>query len=253
MADLNGDTYPDVVVAADGASSVLLFTQAVTGRTFNAPVSLAVGGAPTSVAIADVNGDGLPDLVVATSAGVVSVLLGNGDGTFQAHVDYTVGPNPVSVKVADLDGDGRPDLIVANNGTSLAPTTKGLSILLQNAAPAAAGTFGAAVTYDVGDAGSTCVAVGDLNGDGKPDIVVSNFGLPGLPGSVSVLLQDPASPGTFKAPVLYTGLQGPTSVAIGDLNGDGLPDLVIGDGGLFVRLQTPGQPGLFGLPSQYRQ
>jgi len=252
VGDLDGDTFPDVVVAADGASTLLLFTQQAPGGTFAAPVALAVGGEPTAAAIADVNGDGLPDIVATTSGNLVSVLLQDPahPGTFLAHVDYGVGTRPVAVAVADLDGDGRPDLVVANNGTGLTPTTKGVSVLLQGAQ---AGTFQAAVTYDTGDSYASSVAVGDLDGDGRPDLVVADAGLPGYPGSVAVLIQDPAAAGTFKPAVRYGGVQGPGSVAIADIDGDGLKDLVIGDGALFVRFQITGRPGVFGPPAQYRQ
>jgi hypothetical protein len=215
-------------------------------------VSLPVGGVPTAVAMADLNGDGLLDLAVATSGNLVSVLLQNpaSPGTFLPHVDYTVGSNPVSVKAVPFTG-GLPDLVVANYGTDLAPTTQGLSVLLHD--PANAGAFLAAASYSTGDYGSCSVAVGDLNGDGRPDIAVANYGLPATPGSVSVLLQDPANPGKFLAPSLYPGITGPSFVAIGDLNGNGLNDLAIADGGMVVRFQVVGQPGVFGAPVAYQQ
>jgi len=193
--------------------------------------------------------------VATTTGNNVSVLIQDlaHPGSFLPHVDYAVGTHPVAVVIADLDGDNRPDLVVANNGTDVAPTSKGVSVLLQAASPATAGTFNAAVTYDTGDAYATCVAVGDLNGDGKPDLAVSNAGVPGDPGSVSVFLQDSAHAGTFLAPTLYQGYQGPTSVAIADVDGDGSPDLVIGDGFLLVRYQITGQAGQFGVPYQFRQ
>lgn len=251
VGDLNGDTWPDVVVAGDGPATLLLFTQAAPGQTFNPAVELPVNGSPTAVVVADLDGDGLLDIAAATSANVVSVLIQdkNNPGTFLPHVDYAVGSNPTALAVADLDGDHRPDLVVANSGTSATPTTQGLSILMNQAA--APGTFGAASTLDLGDAFAASVAVGDLNGDGRPDIAVACSGLPGDPGSVAVLLQD--STGAFQAPVRYAGQWGPSSVAIADIDGDGLPDLVLGDGWLYVRFQVPGQAGTFGPPQPFYQ
>jgi hypothetical protein len=252
VGDLNGDGLYDVAVAADGGSDLLLFLQGPAG-TFAAPVSLAVGGEPTAVAVGDVNGDGLQDLVVATRGNIVSVLLQDpaSKGTFLPRKDYPVGTCPVSVAIASLAGGGLPDVVTANYGTAVAPTSQGLSVLLHD--PAQPGSFKAAVSYNTGDAYSSGVAVGDLNGDGKADVAVANQGLPGLPGSVSVFLQDPATPGAFLQPTLYQGAYGPSAVAIGDVDGDGLADLVMADGGTFFRLQITGKPGVFGPLGQFLQ
>jgi len=82
------------------------------------------------------------------------------------------------------------------------------------------------------------LAVGDLNGDGRPDIVVANEGPNGDPGSVTVHLQDGAHPETFLSAVSYHGYQGPQCVTIADFDRDGRMDLLIGDDGPSVRLQT---------------
>lgn len=252
LGDLDGKGACAVAVAADGGSDLLLFVQTAPG-VFAAPVSLPVGGVPSAVAMADLDGDGLLDLVVATTGNLVSVLLQNAasPGTFLPHVDYAVGSNPIAVKAVPLTPGALPDLVAADYGTALAPTTQGLSVLLHN--PAGAGTFLPATTYGAGDYGSCAVAAGDLDGDGLPDLAVANYGLPGYPGSVAVFLQDPAHPGRFLAPTVYAGTYGPSSVAIGDLNGDGLADLAVADGGVAVRFQVAGQPGTFGPPVFYRQ
>jgi hypothetical protein len=208
---------------------------------FFAPVNYAAGFDPTSVAIADVNGDGKPDLLVAdlcriatncpNSGGGMSVLLGNGDGTFQHAVTYdSGGVQAKSIAVADLNGDGRPDVVVANCSSNGPNACNGggqngsVGVFLGNGD----GTFGAVVTYDSGGWNADSVAVADVNGDGKPDLLVANFYDPSkASGSVGVLLGN--GNGTFQSAVTH-GLnpaRNISSIAVGDLNGDGKPDLVV--------------------------
>ena len=239
IGDVNGDGYPDLVVAnycqsgnceSGGEASVLLGNG---DGTFQPALSYGSGGYyAESVAVADFDGDGKLDLVVAnyceTQAcdnGSASVLMGNGNGTFQAPVSYDSGGTQAnSVVISDLDGDGVPDLVVAQQCPTMDCDFGEVSVLLGNGD----GTFRAPVTYSSGGYDAHSVAVGDVNGDGRPDLAVGNSCPSGScsGGIVGVLLNN--GDGTFQAPVTYsTGGNVLESLAIGDINGDGLADLVV--------------------------
>jgi len=235
VADVNGDGKPDLLVTnaglAEGSIGVLL------GRgdgTFQPVVTYNSGGSlPYSVAVADVNGDGKPDLLVAncgpiginacqTGNGLVGVLLGNGDGTFQPVITYSSGGSTaVSVAVADVNGDGKLDILVANEcDTSSTCADGSVGVLLGNGD----GTFRGAKIYDVGFAINS-LAIADVNGDGKLDLLVAKGG---ANNNVGVLLGD--GDGTFQTVLDYeSGGNTALSVTVADVNGDGRPDLLVGN------------------------
>ncbi|MGN6430812.1 MAG: FG-GAP repeat domain-containing protein, partial [Gaiellaceae bacterium] len=191
---------------------------------------LPAGAQTCSLASADFNGDGSPDLAVAISSGsAVAILLGDGSGHFSAAPGspVPVGGTPEGVVSADVNGDGRPDLVVPVADSTGRIT--GIEVLLGDGAGGFVPAPGSPVLFLAGD--SLAVAAADLNGDGKVDLAVANTAL----NEVQVLLGDGS--GSFAEPVSVESLPDPHAIGVGDVDGNGTPDLaVLGTNGVSILL-----------------
>jgi len=241
-ADLNGDGFMDLVTAsyADGALAVFFNDKSSPG-TFNPAVVLNSPGA-SQVAIADMNGDGLPDLVSADFG--VSLFLQTSPGTFAAPIGlYSGGANWVAV--GDLNGDGAPDVALTDSVGVKVLMHTGAASSTTYAAPAAVFTQ----TTNLNVVGGNIIAIADVNGDGLNDLVITDPGpTGGAAPTVNVLLQNPASHGSFLAPVSYaTAAQDlAQSIVLKDLTGAGKLDIIIGGfQTVTVLLHDPANPGKF--------
>lgn len=221
VADFNRDGKPDIATLEQVNGDIALLlnnflpTPQQGGRSFQAPTTLTtgMGNMADSVTVGDFNHDGLQDIAVSyLEDNSVQVLINNGSG-FNTATTYPVGKQPYAVTSADLNGDGYADLVTVN-------TTDGTVSVMLNTGKTGNGAFGTAHNYPVGRL-PFGVAIGDLNGDGIPDLAVTNMG----GNSVSILFGQKS--GVFApGPTLTTGVN-PFGIAIGDFEHNGYPGIAV--------------------------
>ena len=251
IADVDGDGDEDIVVTTIGGEATEIYINPGNGDfTGVQPVKIGPPGeetptpASSDVTVVDVNGDGAPDIVLANTDGPNEIYLGKpgSPGTFEDSPLEFGAPDDVTkdVEVVDVDGDGALDIVVANDGQQN-KIYYGDPTLVAGNAP----TYGTDPTKesDIGTTSgpSTSVELADLDGDGRVDIVIGNNG-----ERDEVYLTPSGSQPDLSAvaPTLLFGTtQTPTAdVKIGDVTGDGIPDIVIASNG-DTNLLYPGRPG----------
>ena len=219
VGDFNEDHVPDVIVANADSNTLGLLLGKGNGGLVNATDILA-GSEPIAVRVADFNGDHHDDLAVLNQGTHnVSIFLGDGHGHFTLKGSYDAGDSPVGLTVSEAIGDGELDLLVGND-------VGDVTILRGNGD----GSFQPFTRIDQ----NMAISVGDLNGDGSTEWVITNN------TSDRVVVQQSASNPVFDR---GTGVAAPAGVKLADLNGDGLLDMIVANSGGNSVLVYLGQGG----------
>ncbi len=229
MCDFDGDKKIDMATASDNANflDIIPNTSSGVGNVNFGKIQIALGTTSLHITCGDINGDGKPDMV-ASEAGIGNRIFilqntsaGPGSFTFTKTEISFPGKKTKRVEIADLDLDGKPELIVsdANLNSNL--------IVLQNQSTLAAIAFNPTpIIITTPGASTDGLAVGDLNGDGKPEIVTSQF----ITGSSNLyIIQNKSTPGNFVLGDIITKTISGTviNIRMGDLDFDGKKDIAV--------------------------
>jgi hypothetical protein len=241
VGDFNGDGKVDLA----GSDSVNVYILLGNGDgTFQPPIWYTFGFEPygiESISVGDVNNDGKPDLIIAgslqdfSSSALVTVMLGNGDGTFQPQPGINAGAIPSNVAigaVGDFNGDGNLDIVTINGDNS----TNNAAILLGNGD----GTFQPYIDVALGTMVPIGLTAGDYNRDGLLDLAV------GLPEGYQILTG--LGDGSFNVSLQFYLDTYFSRIAAGDINGDGITDLVMASDTFGATVLYGNGDGTFGAP-----
>ncbi len=216
VADLNGDGIPDLLAAGIINNSIVLRVLPVRGDgTFGTPIDRQLLGGVSSLAIADFNGDGSPDVAIiggsfSASGMFLHIYFNNGDGTFRDPVDTPLGFQASGIAVADFNHDGKMDVVLGRNNNFVIGN---VAVFLGNGD----GTFQNSANFTA----SGGLATADFNHDGILDFVaLPDLFLGNGDGTFRQLK------GVFNRNVFDSAFGLPR---VADLNGDGLPDVVIAE------------------------
>ena len=207
-APLTHDGLTDLVVLNQGSEDISIFLNDGKGGFITMP-RVDAGNDPTGLAVRDVNRDGIPDLLVSNAQGDLLIILGNGDGTFRP---YHRADQSVSLALGDFSGNGQTEYVLSNTSIDQ------LSIQYAETQSFVQGR-------NDGLQAPGAVAVADLNGDGKLDIIVLNQ------GENDLLVYLGLGGNRFAAPLRFFTGTDPVGLTVADLTGSGMPDLIVTNAG----------------------
>ncbi|MGD2185720.1 MAG: VCBS repeat-containing protein [Desulfobacterales bacterium] len=219
IGDLDDDGLPDIITE-NGSNIFVFFQDPSLAGTFSIPVKINVGSSVNDLAVADLNEDGLNDLAIAGRNNHLSILFqdSKSPGTFFPIRSLAI--ESTSVAAQDLNADTLEDLVVTSTGSEV------VRLIFQD--PASFGNFLPPVNLSTGFR-PLAVKIGDIDKDGRPDLVVGNENAANVydEGTVSILLQDMINPGDFLAAVNYAVAFKASEISLGDLSDDGLLDIAV--------------------------
>ncbi len=236
LADLDGDGRMDIVTGDWDRNQISIFQNlsspgSLTAGSFAARVGIPVAGTPGMLAVVDLDGDGKPEIITANHGdSSVAVLRNTGLGGiidtnfFASPVNFSVGGSPFNVVAMDMDGDGKPDVVTVNQADS----NHKVSILRNTsvAGDISGGSLAPAVDLAGADAGET-IAAGDLDGDGKPDLIVGSWSGQTIAVYRNLSTSGSVTTNSFAPEVAFSAGGNVHTIAVGDLDGDGKPDLAV--------------------------
>lgn len=227
IGDLDGDGHPDIVVTnfnSGNASTISVFrnTSSIGTISFAPKADYATGNGSIGLYVTDINIDGKPDIIVSSgNSGIFSIFINTNTSTgaisFAPKQDYTLLTHPDNITMADLDGDGKPDIITSNFSAA------SISIF-RNTSTGGILSLTPGTDYSVGT-NPSYVITGDLDGDDKIDVAVTNYSSANIS-----FFKNTSSIGFISLGPRQDFNLSPTNISMADLNGDGKPDLCTGRG-----------------------